>query len=214
MQIRLLDQSFELFPQKAALWIEESTLLVSDLHIGKVSHFRKAGIAVPAGSYSDNFRRLDELMEACSPERVLFTGDLFHSDVNGEWSQFCEWRNRYDCDMEIVLGNHDRLPADFCSQYRISMHQKEKKVGPFVFAHHPKPEGGQSGGYRISGHIHPLVKLAGAGNQQVRLPCFYFGKSQAILPSFGYFTGGHAVIPRAGDRIVAIVNGTLRKVLG
>jgi metallophosphoesterase superfamily enzyme len=35
----------------------------------------------------------------------------------------------------------------------------------------------------------------------LRLPCFVVGRERMILPSFGAFTGGHAIRPQAGDRI-------------
>jgi len=35
----------------------------------------------------------------------------------------------------------------------------------------------------------------------LRLPCFVLGEQGMILPSFGAFTGGHAVKPAPGERI-------------
>ena len=35
----------------------------------------------------------------------------------------------------------------------------------------------------------------------LRLPCFVVGEQGLILPSFGSFTGGHAVKPGPGDHI-------------
>jgi metallophosphoesterase superfamily enzyme len=59
-------------------------------------------------------------------------------------------------------------------------------VPPFVLAHHPVPSGE---GYVIAGHVHPGVRLHGAGRQRERLPCFTIGLDVAILPAFGDFTG-------------------------
>ena len=34
------------------IWENTNTLLVADIHLGKITHFRKAGIAVPAAAIS------------------------------------------------------------------------------------------------------------------------------------------------------------------
>lgn len=209
MRITIKDNTFQLFAQKAAYWLEQQTLLISDLHIGKVFHFRKAGIAIPAEAIKDNFARLDELMELTAPKRVIFIGDLFHSDVNNEWTIFCDWRKKYaTTDMQIVLGNHDRLPDDFCEQFDIAVHQEPIAIQPFIFSHHPFKKFAD-GEYVISGHIHPAINLFGKANQGIKLPCFVFGSQQAVFPSFGYFTGGHSIKPQENDKIIAVVNNEL-----
>jgi metallophosphoesterase superfamily enzyme len=58
--------------------------------------------------------------------------------------------------------------------------------------------------YVLSGHIHPCIKLSGRGRSTARLPCFYFGKRQGLLPSFGTFTGSYPVEPKHGDQIFVI----------
>ena len=50
MDIEILDEQFDLYPQKAIFWRTQHTLLLSDLHLGKINHFRKAGIPVPANT--------------------------------------------------------------------------------------------------------------------------------------------------------------------
>ena len=34
---------------RALYWKKENALIISDLHVGKSAHFRKNGIAIPAG---------------------------------------------------------------------------------------------------------------------------------------------------------------------
>lgn len=187
-------------------------LLISDLHIGKVQHFRKAGIALPSKAIMENFNRLDELMMETNPDMVLFTGDLFHSHRNAEWETFCEWRHIHrQTPMELVLGNHDRFIKDHCEDVGLIMHEHEWTKGPFTFAHHPKTIFKQDE-YVICGHIHPVVTLTGKARQQLSFPCFYFGAQQAVLPSFGYFTGGHTIEPGDSDEVIAIVTNKLVKI--
>ncbi len=209
MELRIRNNTFLLLPQKAIYWKEQKTILVSDLHIGKISHFRKAGIPVPQEGSQNNFKRLDEIITDTNPTNILFVGDLFHSDVNQEWDQFCTWRKQYpEIKMDIVLGNHDRLPGNFCNDYQIDIYPTELIIGPFTFAHHPRQEftGDE---YVISGHVHPVISLGGVARQYVTVPCFYFGVQQAILPSFGYFTGGYAIDVQENDTVVAIAQSKL-----
>jgi DNA ligase-associated metallophosphoesterase len=209
MELRIKNNTFLLLPQKAIYWKEQRTILVSDLHIGKISHFRKAGIAVPQKGSQNNFNRLDEIIENTHPTNMLFVGDLFHSDVNQEWDQFCTWRKQYPViKMDIVLGNHDRLPENFCSDYQIDIYPTELEIGPFTFAHHPREEF-QGNEYVISGHVHPVISLGGLARQYITAPCFYFGVQQAILPSFGYFTGGYAMEVHEQDTVIAVAQNKL-----
>src|SRR6187402_1099617 len=107
MLLNLKNNKFILLAQKAIFWEEEKTLLISDLHIGKIAHFRKAGIAVPQKAADQNFERLDEIMKTHTINRIVFIGDLFHSDINSEWDLFCNWRNQHkEVEMILILGNH------------------------------------------------------------------------------------------------------------
>lgn len=209
MELRIRNNTFELLPQKAIYWKEQRTILVSDLHIGKIAHFRKAGIPVPREGSQNNFDRLDEIIRTSNPAHIIFIGDLFHSDVNQEWDQFCAWRKQYPAvKMDIVLGNHDRLPENFCDAYQIDIYPTELTVGPFTFSHHPREEF-NAAEYVISGHIHPVISLSGIARQSVTVPCFYFGLQQAVLPSFGYFTGGYAIDINEADTVIAVAQNRL-----
>jgi DNA ligase-associated metallophosphoesterase len=212
MRIQIKDNTLELLPQKAAFWFEEEILLISDLHIGKISHFRKSGIPVPMQALNKNFEQLDLLMRKVSPRKLLFLGDLFHSEINKEWDQFCEWRAGHrSTPMEIVLGNHDRLSMKCYDDAFLSIHKKETSLFPFTFSHHPK-ETFRRNEFVISGHVHPVIVLEGRANERMRLPCFYFTEQQCILPSFGYFTGGYEIEPFENDRVFAVANGKVIEV--
>src|SRR5437868_4239196 len=109
--IEIRKNRFELLTGKAVWWEDRKTLLISDLHIGKVSFFRKEGIAIPRNAIQDNFNRLDKLLENYQAEQIIFLGDLFHHRMNAEWDLFTSWRKKYnDIRMDIVIGNHDLIP--------------------------------------------------------------------------------------------------------
>ena len=212
MQLRLKNNTFTLLAQKAIWWEEERTILISDLHIGKITHFRKAGIAVPQQAIDENFEKLDAMMRSHDVKCIIFVGDLFHSDINSEWDRFCAWRNQYtEVDMILVMGNHDGFPLEKYKEICIVVYNKELRWGAFTFTHHPKPLMEQDE-YVISGHIHPVVQLKGLANQRLKFPCFYFGDQQAILPSFGEFTGGYNIKILENDQVIAVVENKLIRI--
>ncbi|MBK8623954.1 MAG: hypothetical protein IPN79_19930 [Saprospiraceae bacterium] len=43
----------------------------------------------------------------------------------------------------------------------------------------------------------------------MRLPCFYFGKSLALLPAFGYFTGAKTITPSKGGTCFVLGDGLI-----
>ena len=61
------------------------------------------------------------------------------------------------------------------------------------------------------GHLHPAVSMK-TGRDRMRMPCFLFRGSTALLPAFGAFTGSHPIRPRPGDRIYAVGPGRVADV--
>ncbi|MBC7744292.1 MAG: ligase-associated DNA damage response endonuclease PdeM [Flavobacterium sp.] len=186
-----LDQDLLLLPQKALFWQEEKILVVADVHLGKVGHFRKAGIAIPRVLEQEDLGMLSDLIHFYKPEKIIFLGDLFHSDLNNDWDWLILWRDLFKkVEMILVKGNHDIIADNVYLQSEFLLcHLYDK--GPFRFIHKPLPlqKLNEESPYIISGHIHPGIQLRGKGRQSLTLPCFHFGNKQAILPAFGKFTG-------------------------
>jgi uncharacterized protein len=203
MEIDLLGEEVVLFPQKAMYWKRLGILFVADLHLGKISHFRRAGIAVPTKANDHNIEMLVDLIQLTKPRRVICLGDLFHSHYNPEWEVFGELVRHFDhISFELVIGNHDIMSDHQYARKGILLHD-ELTIGPFLFTHHPMEEIPYSV-YNIAGHLHPGVNLRGKGRQSVTLPCFYFGSHQALLPAFGSFTGLARIAPKKEDRVFVV----------
>jgi DNA ligase-associated metallophosphoesterase len=204
---KLLEQNLLLLPQKAIYWQQEKALIAADVHLGKVGHFRKAGIAVPRDMEQSELSILSDLIYDYKPEKLIFLGDFFHSDINSDWDWLVLWRSQFP-KLEIVLvkGNHDIIDVTHYTALNIAI-VDELLIAPFLMLHHPLTENTlqNAGGYVFCGHIHPGISLAGRARQHITLPCFAFGKKQAILPSFGSFTGQVAIHSNKADRIFAIV---------
>lgn len=200
------EQTLLLLPQKAIFWQQEKTLIVADVHLGKVGHFRKSGIAIPKGLEQEDLAMLSDLIRSYKPDRLIFLGDLFHSELNNDWTWLVMWCDLFkEIEMILVKGNHDILQNDLYEQLNFKL-ADSYEIGPFLFTHEPlKQAATQTGKYMISGHIHPGIILRGKGRQSVSLPCFYFSERQAILPAFGKFTGKFSISYSADDHVFGIL---------
>lgn len=190
-----------LLADKALYLPQYDTLLLADLHFGKVEHFRKNGFAIPGNVSQQDLARLKKLILNTKAQKIVFLGDLFHSDLNDAWFDFQSLLKELNTfQFHLVIGNHDILDVREYQNLHIH-HQME--VGDFVCTHEPL-EVIVEGKYNLCGHIHPAVRLRGKGRQSLRMPCFYFGPHTGILPSFGSFTGLHVVKPMEGDRVFVV----------
>jgi DNA ligase-associated metallophosphoesterase len=207
LPFQLLNQDLLLLPQKAIYWKQEKALIAADVHLGKVGHFRKSGIAVPRDMEQDDLACLSDLIHEHRPEKIIFLGDLFHSDMNADWEWFALWRRQFP-KLQIILirGNHDIIHDDHYLALDVSLHY-QLVIGPFLMLHHPLAGTTlqQTESYVFCGHIHPGVNLVGRGRQSITLSCFAFSKQQAILPSFGKFTGRVAIRSLENDQIFAVL---------
>ncbi|UII30003.1 ligase-associated DNA damage response endonuclease PdeM [Fulvivirga ulvae] len=211
-EVTIRDNTFSLYPEKAVLWKAKGVLLISDLHLGKVNHFRRSGIAVPHSPNDQNIERLITLLQQLKPERVLFMGDLFHSHYNPEWEVFGQVLKYFPAiSFELVMGNHDIMSDYQYVKHQLIIHKKPLEMDTFMMSHEPLEEVPE-GYYNFAGHIHPGVQLRGRGRQGVKLPCFYFGDKQALLPAFGEFTGLYKIKPKEGDRVFVIVDNNVLRV--
>lgn len=175
-------------------------LLISDVHLGKVAHFRKHGVAVPQKSALKNFEQLDNAVAYFNPKAIVFLGDLFHSRKNSEWDLFDQWTRQTDATIILVAGNHDVIDARHYDDLEIAVFD-EMRIGRFLLTHHPED---REGFFNFSGHVHPGIELRGMGRQSLKLPCFFKKPDQMILPAFGQFTGKYFLIPTEHDCVYAI----------
>lgn len=208
MNLKINNQTFQLHPLGGLFWQEKSLLLISDVHLGKVSHFRKFGAAVPRKAVHKNFVLLDMLVSDFEPFQICFLGDLFHSSLNKEWELFENWVAKTPSEIILVAGNHDIIAPEKFQQLHIPIFS-ELVIDDFLLTHHPEE---REDHFTFCGHIHPAVKLQGFGRQRLRLPCFFKSKNQMILPAFGQFTGTHALNPSKDDEVYAIVEDTVVKI--
>lgn len=200
-EITLAGERLLLLPQRALFWPAKRMLVIADIHFGKAASFRAGGIPVPRGTTTENLSALDTLIDQWQPTQILFLGDFLHArhaHAAATMAVIAAWRmRRAGLELTLVRGNHDRHAGDPPAALDMQVVDEPWAIGPFLFAHHPEP---QAHGYVLAGHVHPVYRLATRGDA-LRLPCFLFGATTGMLPSFGAFTGGHPVIPAPGERL-------------
>ncbi len=214
LETEIAGQHMELLPEKALYWPRERTLFVADLHLGKAAHFRAEAVPVPMGTTRENLSRLARLLKRTGAERLVILGDLWHSQqalAPATLELVHAWRTKYSSlEAVLVMGNHDAKLDAIPKAFALRVEDEGVAMGPFELRHHPSDSG--SGAYRLAGHIHPSVTLEGKGRDSLRLPCFWFGESQGVLPAFGELTGTARVHPRPSDRVFVVAGSRVMAV--
>lgn len=205
---KFLKQTLCLLPEKALFWEEKKLLIIADLHLGKAGHFRKSGIPVSDLIHSKDVLNLEKLIQKYNPREVIFLGDLFHSDHNQGWEIFKRWlKSKAPLPFKLVLGNHDVLDVHNYSITNMEV-VEELNIPPFSFTHIPE----EAELYNIAGHIHPAVRLKGKARQSIRVPCYFFGQQNAILPAFGNFTGTAKINIQKTDLVFVVAENKVIKI--
>lgn len=197
------NNDFKLHPSGAIYWETKKMLLIADVHLGKVGHFRKHGAPVPTSAAYKNLEKLTEVTNYFDPEIVCFLGDLFHSKLNEEWRDFEKWVEYCKAEIILISGNHDIIPQYLYEELGVKVFD-DLILDGFYLTHHPTE---REDVFNFSGHIHPGIHMRGVGRQYVRLPCFFKTSHSLILPAFGNFTGKHILKPSEKDEVFVIVEG-------
>lgn len=210
LQYECRGERLELLPERAIHWRKRRTLLVADTHFGKDACFRRAGIPIPPATMYSDLDRLGALVDTRAVERVIVLGDFIHARPDPDeplWDALESWcAERPGLELAVVPGNHDRHGAGHEPRGGVRWLEETILEPPFVFRHEPVQD---ARGYVIAGHVHPVVRLKGPGRDRLRLPVFWFRRRLAVLPAFGEFTGGAAVRPEIGDRVIGAGPGGL-----
>lgn len=205
------DQHFIISAMRTVFWQEQRVLILSDLHLGKTTHFRKAGIAVPHLMFKEDLHKLWHCVQYFKPKKIIVVGDLFHSTNNKEHLLFAKWmQDLHDIEFILVKGNHDILDNNWYADCGITVAENFYKINNIAFVHDAAQL--TDAAYTFSGHIHPGVLIKGLGRQNLRFPCFHFSPLVCTLPAFGSFTGLAVLKQTKKDTVYAIVEETVVKV--
>ncbi|MCW1920934.1 ligase-associated DNA damage response endonuclease PdeM [Luteolibacter arcticus] len=215
MTLDHFNQTLQLLPGKALL-LQDRTLVVADLHLGKATAFQAKGLAVPEGDSNADLNRLGTLCEQVQATRIVINGDLFHSPagLSIEIERLLEtWLFTVGLPVELVLGNHDRKIARL-PHWLTAVDSVEHAGVHLVHDPADAPDDRPV----VAAHWHPVAKIADGKRTSLRLPCFLQRRNVLVLPSFGTFTGG-AIVDREqddrffvapGDRVIEVPEKLLR----
>lgn len=196
---------------KCIFWEEEQALIISDLHLGKTSHFRKHGIAMPMDIFNADVQNVEIAVRQFNPAKIIVVGDMFHSSYNNEVELFGRWMQDFNhLEWILVKGNHDILNNEVYAQLGLKV-LDELLIDKFLFVH-DLPEQLNPEFFYFTGHVHPAVLVQIGKTQARRFPCFYFNQQYCILPSFSIFTGLHTIKQKKQDAVFAIVNNSIMEV--
>lgn len=205
LSLTLQEEPVRLLPERALFLPRTRTLVVADVHLGKDTSFRAAGIPIPGDTTAETLERLTQAMARTAAARVIFLGDLVHarSSLDEQTvTAVAAWRAAHAAiEMILVPGNHDARAGRLPDAWQLVIAADELLEPPFVFKHHPEAS---PRGYALAGHLHPAVRLMGRGRQRERLACFLLRPAYGVLPAFGTFTGAYTVTPQADDRVFVV----------
>lgn len=209
MNITWRGEALQLRPERGVYLPERGALLVADVHVGKAEAFQRRGVPVPSGVGDADLGRLSSLLDTCGARSLWVLGDLVHDRDALDTDGLALLRTRHvGVDFHVVRGNHDRHLEELPPAWGFEVHASTAALGPFALRH--EPEGSDGDLYTLCGHLHPMTKLRGAGDQLL-LPCFQFGPRIGLLPAFTSWSSGVRVDPAdgrtfviAGDRVVAL----------
>lgn len=170
----------------AAWWPAERTLIIADIHLEKGSSFAKRGTLLPPYDTRTTLNRIEVLMRAYVPARVVALGDSFH---DGEGAARLDEDDKdmlagqvSRTDWIWIEGNHDPHPPRWLG----GTVTRELAVGGLVFRHEPgrEPQAGE-----IAGHLHPCATVTRHG-RSLRRRCFAGDAMRMVMPALGSYAGG------------------------
>ncbi|MEE2688620.1 MAG: ligase-associated DNA damage response endonuclease PdeM [Pseudomonadota bacterium] len=199
----------------ALIWLDQSLLVVADLHLEKGSAYGASGTFLPPYDSRTTLQRLETLLANYSPKTVVCLGDSFHDTCAGARMATTDLKKLSDltCEREWVwvAGNHDpSLPVGLGGSIEGIF-----ELGPVKFRHEAA-DGVVYG--EVSGHYHPKARIRSRG-RTMSCRCFVTDGRRLILPAFGAYAGGLNVLDPALGAILgcnlvvyALRNGFVHKV--
>lgn len=188
------------FCDRAVFLPAESTLVFSDVHLGRDE---TSDVQVRLGEHEDVTGRFESLCDRFEPEEVVVAGDLLHSFSTlprGVLETVRELRRiaeKTDATLVVTPGNHDTMLAKLWD----GPTETEYRVGDWVVTHGHEMPTLEAERYLV-GHDHPTIEIEGQ-----RRPCYlygaggYQGADVLMLPAFTRLAAGVPVNRLSGPEL-------------
>jgi len=178
----------------------DSTLIISDLHIGYEESLQKRGVLVPRFQFSKLKERLSKLLNEVKPEIVVINGDLKHEFgkiSDQEWSETLKIIDLITEKAKLILvkGNHDKIIGPIANKRDVEI--RDYVLIDDVYICHgnviPQNDDFKKAQIVIIGHAHPVYGIR-EGSKYEKYKCFvktrFRNKTLYVLPSFSDITKG------------------------
>lgn len=206
------NQTWQTLPERILYWVEQNAICLADLHLDRAAHLRKNGFPLPDIAHEQDLLKLEKVCKSLNANKVYVLGDLFHSHTLGQFNPFRHVIEQSAAEWILIKGNHDVFEDEVYLEMGFSRVETSLIVDQILLKHEPNSEDLEQQ-FCISGHVHPGYQLSGKGRQSIKLPCFYFGRKQLILPAFSNLTGLFKVKHQEKlDSIVVCHQDMVRKV--
>ncbi len=179
-------QTLAALPSGALWWPAQTTLIVSDLHLGKAERMaRRGGPMLPPYEIQETLDRLIADCDKTRATRVICLGDSF-DDLAAARATARTVAERLAPAMAgrqwiWIEGNHDPGPVDIGGDHLATL-----SIAALTFRHIAEDTACAG---EVSGHYHPKARVKARGRTLTR-PCFLLDRTRLILPAYGTYTGG------------------------
>lgn len=187
-----------------AAWVAPAeTLLVADLHLGRV---RRSRVELPIAEATDLRDRLQRHLDAVAPARIVVAGDLLHAfdhlpaGVSRAVQDLQALVEDAGAQFTVVAGNHDGL----LDQVPGIEPESFVWLDDETVVHHGHEVPAVSADRYVIGHDHPAITIEGD-----RRPCFldcpnqYDGADVLVLPAFSRVAPGTPVNGLDSDDVMS-----------
>ena len=202
----VLGQSLKVLGRSPALMhVRDSTLIVSDIHLGYEDSMAQQGVYLPRLQLKRAKMILDEGARA-GARRLVIDGDLkhvFEKLTRGEKLEVVELvRHALELgikDIVLVRGNHDTFVTPLLKEFGVDVVEDYLTLdGGILITHgHKLPDAIGSADAVVIGHEHPSLEISLAGSKvklQVLLKApMKSGGTLIVMPAIGIYQTGTSV---------------------
>ncbi|MCX8188979.1 MAG: metallophosphoesterase [Nitrososphaeria archaeon] len=177
-----------------ALILDESILVVSDLHFGIEEELEAEGIHVPSSLAPKIINFIIKPVKELSLNEVLILGDVKHEfgyPSPSEWistKKLISSLKELNVKLRVVRGNHDNYIITIFKEFNVELIQPYTIIGDMTFTHgHIPEEELNTTNFIIVGHEHPSIAIRDKLGHIHRFKCLLYGKvdkkTLIVLPS-------------------------------